>query len=345
VNGPEESPKDPLSAARDQAMKARQRGGGRHQRLPETIGPYTIVARLGAGGAGVVYLAEDAQTGSPAAVKVLRPEFRSGSTARRFAQEIDILRTLDHPGIAQILRAGVAEVDGSERLYCAMEYIAGSQIIRHADLNQLPPEARLRLVLEVCDALAYAHARGVIHRDLKPHNILVEMGGHARILDFGVARWASKDRTTMHTEVGQILGTVQYMSPEQITARHDELDGRTDIYSLGVVLFELLTGDLPYEADHRDAIATMRAIRDGRPRLPRAVRPDLPEPCERLILHAMAIDPAARYPTADALARDIHAVLEGRPIEGVPEPPPARRTITGRLGRFFGRSTNDATRE
>lgn len=345
MNGPEDNQNDPLARARAQAHTARQRGAGRAQRLPERIGPYNIVARLGSGGAGVVYLAEHAETGSPAAVKVLKSEYRSSSTARRFAQEIEILRSLEHPGIARVLHAGSAQVEGTDRLFCAMEYIPGLQIIRHAEVNNLPLEARLNLLLHICEALAYAHSRGVIHRDLKPHNILVEMGGLPRLLDFGVARWASKDRTSMHTELGQILGTFQYMSPEQITARHDELDGRTDIYSLGVVLFELLTGALPYEVDARDAIGTMRAIRDGKPRRAREIRPELPEEVERLILCALARDPAARYPTAEALAADIRNLLEGRPIDGVPEPVAARRTIADRLGRLFGRTASDATRE
>lgn len=344
MNGPQDNP-DPLEHAKAQALKARQRGAGRTQKLPDRIGPYTIVARLGSGGAGVVYLAEHAQTGSPAAVKVLRPEFRSGSTARRFAQEIEILRTLEHPGIARVLDAGEATVEGSERLYCGMEYIAGSQIIRHAEINALPINARLELFVQVCDALAYAHGRGIIHRDLKPHNILVEMGGHPRILDFGVARWAKTDRTTMHTEVGQILGTVQYMSPEQITARHDELDGRTDVYALGVVLFELLTGELPYEVDPKDAIATMRAIRDGRPRWPREINADLPEEIERVVMGAMVLNPDGRYATAAALAADVRRVIEGEPIVGVPRPPAAKRGLAGRFGRLFGRSPNDAARE
>lgn len=344
MNGPQDNP-DPVEQARAQAHKARQRGAGRAQKLPERIGPYNIVARLGSGGAGVVYLGEHAESGAAAAVKVLRPEYRTGSTARRFAQEIDILRSLEHPGIARVLDAGEAQVEGSDRLYCAMEYIAGSQIIRHAEINALPVDARLRLFVQVCDAIAFAHARGVIHRDLKPHNILVEMGGRPRLLDFGVARWAKKDRTTMHTEVGQILGTVQYMSPEQITARHDELDCRTDIYALGVVLFELLTGQLPYEVDPKDAIATMRAIRDGRPRRPRELSPALPEEVERVVVAAMAPNPDERYAHAEALAADIHRLIEGRPIEGVPLPPPSRRGLAERFGRLFGRSPSDAARE
>jgi len=341
VNGPQDNP-DPVAAARAQALEARQRGGGRSQKLPERIGPYNIVARLGSGGAGVVYLAEHAETGTVAAVKVLRPEYRTGSTARRFAQEIDILRSLEHPGIARVLDTGEAQVGGVERLYCAMEYIAGSQIIRHAEINALPVEARLRLFLKVCDAIAYAHARGVIHRDLKPHNILVEMGGHPRLLDFGVARWAKKDRTTMHTEVGQILGTVQYMSPEQITARHDELDGRTDIYALGVVLFELLTGALPYEVDPKDAIATMRAIRDGRPRRPREVNPELSEDVDRVIMGAMALSPDGRYASTEAFAADIRSLIDGTPIVGVPTTQTTtRRGLASRFGRLFGRASDE----
>jgi len=286
---------------------------------------------------GVVYLAEHGRTGSPAAVKVLRPGLATGSAARRFAQEIEILRSLEHPGIARVLDAGQASVSGHDRLYCAMEYIAGAHIIRHADINGLDVEARLRLYLLVCEALVYAHARGVLHRDLKPQNILVEMGGKPRLVDFGVARWAEDGRTTMHTEVGQILGTVQYMSPEQIQGRHDELDERTDIYALGVVLFELLTGELPYEVDPKDPLETMRAIRAGRARRPREVNEQLCEEVERLVTGAMALEPAQRYGAASEFCDDIERVLVGEPIKGVVRPSAVRRGLASSIGRLFTR--------
>ncbi len=295
---------------------------------------------------GVVYLAEHGQTGASAAVKVLRPGLAAGSAARRFAQEIEILQSLEHPGIARVLDAGQATVNGHRRLYCAMEYIAGRHIIQHADINALDVEGRLRLFLLVCDALAYAHARGVLHRDLKPHNILVEMGAEPRIVDFGVARWAEDGRTTMHTEVGQILGTVQYMSPEQIQGRHDELDERTDIYAMGVVLFELLTGELPYEVDPKDPLETMRAIRAGRARSPREINEELPESVEQVVMSAMALEPAMRYGSAQALGDDIRRVLEGETALGVVRVAQARRGLASAIGRFFTRrSSADEPRE
>lgn len=334
---------DPLAQARAQARAARKRVADRGPIDPERIGPYSVVARIGSGGMGVVYLAEHAQTGSPAAVKVLRSGLTSGSAARRFEQEIEILRSLEHDGIAKVLDAGTADVDGQSRLYCAMEYIAGRHLLRHAELGELSVEARLRLFLRICEGLAYAHARGILHRDLKPHNILVEMGGQPKIVDFGVARWAATGRTSMHTEIGQILGTVQYMSPEQIQGKHDELDERTDVYGLGVVLFELLTGALPYEVDPKDPIETMRAIRSGRARSPREINKQLSEPVSALVLGAIAFEPAGRYKTAEDLAVDIRRVLNEEPIVGVVPPARPRGGFATAFSRLFGR-TNDATR-
>jgi eukaryotic-like serine/threonine-protein kinase len=346
VNDSPDNARDPVEAARAQARRARERSADRGPTDPGQIGPYNIVARLGSGGMGVVYLAEHGQTGAPAAVKVLRPGLASGSAARRFAQEIEILQSLEHPGIARILDAGPVQVGGHDRLYCAMEYIAGRHIIRHADINALDVQARLKLFLFVCDALAYAHARGVIHRDLKPHNILVEMGSKPRIVDFGVARWAQDGRTTMHTEIGQILGTVQYMSPEQIQGRHDELDERTDIYALGVVLFELLTGELPYEVDPKDPIETMRAIRAGRARSPRQVNDQLPKDIERVVMCAMALEPGRRYVSADALGDDIRRAIEGDAVLCVVPPDQARRGLASKIGRIFTRRpSGDEPRE
>ncbi len=335
---------DPLARARSQARATRKRVVERGPVDPEQIGPWSVVARLGSGGMGVVYLAEHRETGAPAAVKVLRPALAKHSAARRFEQEIEILQSLEHEGIARVLEAGEADIDGQQRVYCAMEYIAGRHILRHAELSELSVEARLLVFLRVCQGMAYAHSRGVLHRDIKPHNILVEMGGMPKIVDFGVARWADSGRTTMHTELGQILGTVQYMSPEQIQGNHDDLDERTDIYGLGVVLFELLTGALPYEVDPKDPIETMRAIRSGRARSPREMNADLPASIDALVLSAMAYDPAARYASAEALATDIQRVLDDEPVVGVVPPAKPRANLMTAFTRWFGRS-NDATRE
>lgn len=328
-----------LEQARGQAEAAKRRGSQRGPVDPTRIGAYEIVARLGAGGMGIVFLAEHAQTRKVAAVKMLRPGLESASAARRFEQEIDILRRLDHPNIARIYEAGTTEHAGVARAYYAMEYVAGRHIIRHSDINALTLERRLSLTGMVCGALAHAHERGVLHRDIKPHNILVELPGTPKLLDFGVARLTQGDKTTMHTQIGQVLGTVQYMSPEQIRGNHDELDARSDIYALGVVLYELLCGRLPYPHDARDTPALLRAMREGNPTPPRESNPDLSEEIERVILTAMTNDPGGRYPSAQAMGDDIARVLCGERVHGVtPEEPSKKsRGLGASLSRLFGR--------
>lgn len=329
-----------LEQARGQAEAARRRGSQRGSVDPTRIGAYEIVARLGAGGMGIVYLAEHAQTRKVAAVKMLRPGLESESAARRFEQEIDILRRLDHPNIARIYEAGTTEHAGAARAWYAMEYVAGRHIIRHSEINSLTVEKRLGLTGMVCGALAHAHERGVLHRDIKPHNILVELPGTPKLMDFGVARLTQGDKTTMHTQIGQVLGTVQYMSPEQIRGNHDELDARADIYALGVVLYELLCGQLPYPHDARDTPALLRAMREGNPTPPRQANPELSEEVERVILTAMASDPAGRYPSAQAMGEDMARVLRGERARGVApveEPAKKARGFGVSWSRLFGR--------
>lgn len=335
-----DSQEQALERARGQAEAARRRGSQRGPVDPTRIGEYEVVARLGSGGMGIVYLAEHAQTRKVAAVKMLRPGLDSASAARRFEQEIDILRRLDHPNIARIYEAGTAEHAGAARAWYAMEYVPGRHIIRHSEINSLTAERRLSMMAMVCGALAHAHGQGVLHRDIKPHNILVELPGTPKLLDFGVARLTKGDKTTMHTQIGQVLGTVQYMSPEQIRGRHDELDARSDIYAMGVVLYELLCGRLPYPYDPGDTPALLRAMRQGNPTHPREANPELSEQVERVILTAIATDPAGRYPSAQAMAEDIARVLRGEHAQGVaPVEENAKKTrgLGASLSRWFGR--------
>lgn len=328
-----------LEAARQQAEAARKRGQQRGPVDPEEIGPYNIVARLGSGGMGIVYLAEHKQDGHVAAVKVLKPGLESESAGRRFEQEIDILRQLDHPGIARFFEAGTTVLVGVERAYYAMDYVAGRHIIRHCDINDLPTERRLELFAMVCEAMAHAHSRGVLHRDIKPHNILVELPSTPKIMDFGVARLTQDDKTTMHTQIGQVLGTVQYMSPEQIRGQHDQLDERSDVYALGVVLYELLCGRLPFLYDPRDTPAFLRALREGIPMPPREVNPSLSQSVSRVVLTAMARERAERYPSAAAMRDDILRAARGEDSLGVPledERSKKSRKRGSGLSRLFG---------
>src|SRR5262249_56933242 len=181
-------------------------------------------------------------------LKVIRAGLASQALLQRFAREAEILGRLHDPGIAQVYEAGVAE---GGQPYFAMELIAGVPLDQYAQEQALDARGRLELVARVCDAVQHAHERGVIHRDLKPGNILVEETGQPKVLDFGVARATDADlqTTTARTQAGQLLGTLGYMSPEQVTGDPDALDRRSDVYTLGVILFQLLMNRPPYHLE------------------------------------------------------------------------------------------------
>src|SRR5262245_55387072 len=216
---------------------------------PAAVGPrldrYRVVRVLGEGGMGTVYEAEQDSPRRTVALKVIRAGLASDLLLKRFAREAEILGRLHHPGIAQVYDAGVAE---NGQPYFAMELIAGVPLDQYARDQALDVPGRLELVARVRDAVQHAHERGVIHRDLKPGNILVESSGQPKVLDFGVARAADADLRdgTDLTGTGQLIGTVSYMSPEQVAASPAVLDRRSDVYALGVILFELLAGRLPH---------------------------------------------------------------------------------------------------
>src|SRR5262245_5875616 len=201
-----------------------------------SIARYRLVRVLGEGGMGTVYEAEQDSPRRTVALKVIRAGLASDFLLTRFAREAHILGLLQHPGIAHVYDAGVAQ---SGHPYFAMELIAGVPLDQYAHQHGLDARGRLELLARVCDAVQHAHERGVIHRDLKPGNILVEASGQPKVLDFGVARAADLRATTAHTQTGQVVGTLSYMSPEQIAA-DPRLDQRSDVYTLGVILFELL---------------------------------------------------------------------------------------------------------
>src|SRR5262249_28330170 len=212
--------------------------------LPPRIGRYRILRVVGEGGMGVVYEAEQDNPRRPVALKVIRPGLVSPVLLKRFAHEAQILGRLHHPGIAQIYDAGVAE-DGQP--FFAMEFIHGLPLDEYARLRSLTVQARVQLLARVCDAVQHAHDQGVIHRDLKPTNSLVEESGQPKVLDFGGARATDADLLTGSglAQTGQLLGTPSYMSPEQVGSDPAAIDHRADVYALGVILFELLAHRLP----------------------------------------------------------------------------------------------------
>ncbi len=235
--------------------------------LPPRFGRYLVRGKLGVGGMGVVYLAEQENPRRNVAVKVIRPGFVGREVLKRFELEAAVLGRLQHPGIAQIYEAGMHDDPADPRPFFAMEYVDGVPLLAYAREHALDVRTRLEILANICDAVEHAHERGIVHRDLKPGNVLVDKSGQPKVLDFGVARATAADLqvSTMHTGAGQIIGTVAYMSPEQVLGRADEIDNRSDVYALGVILFELISDRLPYELGDRTIVAAARVISEQEP--------------------------------------------------------------------------------
>ncbi len=316
------------------------------------LGPWRIVGEAGHGGMGVVYLAEraDEQYRQQIALKVLRGGAFDAHLARRFLEERQILASLNHPHIARLVDGGVTE---EAVPWFAMEYVQGEPIDRYCDGRRLLVEQRLRLFLDVCDAVQYAHRSLVVHRDLKPSNILVTGDGQVKLLDFGIAKLieggqgGGRAGGQEATGTGLRLMTPEYASPEQV--RGQPVSTASDVYSLGVVLYELLAAERPYRAgsgrdieqlilEHEPARPSQMAARAGSP--PAAARGTTPDRLRRqlagdldtIVLTALRKEPGRRYPSVEQLASDVRRHLEGLPVSA------RRDTWAYRAGKFVRRS-------
>jgi tetratricopeptide (TPR) repeat protein/predicted Ser/Thr protein kinase len=281
---------------------------------------YRILRRLGAGGMGVVYEAEQRNPRRRVALKVLRSGGFSERSLKRFEHEAQVLGRLEHPGIGKILEAGTFESHGQPQPFFAMELVDGASLIRWADDQSLALRPRLRLFLRVCDAVQHAHQKGVVHRDLKPANILVTAAGEPKVLDFGVARTFDVDVqvTSIRSEAGEIVGTLPYMSPEQLAGDPLEIDTRSDVYALGVLLYELLAGRLPYRATGRTVPEAIKLMETTEPDPLGSVRGELAGDLETIARKALEKDKGLRYPSAEALADDVNHYLRHEPIDARP---------------------------
>jgi WD40 repeat protein/predicted Ser/Thr protein kinase len=288
--------------------------------VPASFGRYRILRICGEGGMGVVYEAEQDNPRRTVALKVISPGLVSLEHAKRFNHEAQILGRLQHPGIAQVYDAGFVE-DG--RPYFAMEFIRGMPLDAYARNRHLDASQRLELMARVCDAVQHAHDRGVIHRDLKPANILVDAAGQPKVVDFGVAHVAAADvlRTVSRTHTGELLGTLSYMSPEQIAADPSGLDARSDVYALGVILFELLADRLPYRLEQLPVHEVARVIREQEPSRLGSVDAHFRGDVEIIAAKALEKDKTRRYAAAGDLASDLRHFLRGEAI--VARPPSA----------------------
>ncbi|MBI2901574.1 MAG: protein kinase [Planctomycetes bacterium] len=274
--------------------------------FPRDFGGYRLLAEIGRGGNGVVYRAEQLSLGRTVALKVLREstDWENDENYARFQREGQVMARLTHPDIVAVYDHG--KIDG--RLYIAMEFAGGLTLDRWFETGFPPPEDCLRVVARIARALHYAHQNGVVHRDIKPTNIVVDHAGNPKLTDFGLA----KVEGTKLTQTHGLLGTPLYMSPEQASGRLKHLDARSDIYSLGSVMYELLAGTPPFTGTTIETILSL--VAHGEPVGPRVMNPRIPRDVETICLRAMARLPVQRYATAEELADDIERFLRGEPI-------------------------------
>jgi serine/threonine protein kinase/tetratricopeptide (TPR) repeat protein len=345
---PDSLPEAPLDVAppRDSHPEVGRSGDGRAEGPGTVIGPYKLLQQIGEGGMGTVYLAEQSQpVRRLVALKIIKPGMDSRQVIARFEAERQALALMDHPNIAKVLDGGTTE---SGRPYFVMELVKGVPITKYSDERRLTPRERLELFVPVCQAVQHAHQKGLIHRDLKPSNVLVCLYDGKpvpKVIDFGVAKATGQRLTdrTMFTEIGQVVGTLEYMSPEQAELNQLDIDTRSDIYSLGVLLYELLTGSTPLDrkrlktgailemlrvireeeppkpstrlSESRETLPSISAQRQTEPaKLTRLVRGEL----DWIVMKALEKDRNRRYETAIGFALDVQRYLADEPVLACP---------------------------
>lgn len=280
---------------------------------PPRIDGYRLIEMIGQGGMGTVWRAEQLSTGREVAVKFLiGAPFGSERIRARFVREVELTARLNHPHIAHVYDSGLER--GAH--YFVMQLVRGVPLDQYVSKEKLSQNEIVRLIATVCQAVDYAHQRGIIHRDLKPSNILVDHEGQPHIMDFGLASSEDDAPVGLHLTQG-ILGTIAYMSPEQANGEHDRVTTRSDVYALGVILYKLVTGQMPHD-DSQMRAALLRSIGEGRITPPRQVQPQIDRGVEAILLKATSHQPQDRYATAGILAEDIQNLLNDVPLQARP---------------------------
>ena len=286
------------------------------------IGHYKILRVIGTGGFGTVYEAQQEHPRRRVALKVIKPGVASAATLRRFEYESELLGRLQHQYVARIYEAGIHTDENDERVpYFTMEYVPGAcSLTDYADGRQLDTRQRLELLAKVCEGVGHAHSKGITHRDLKPSNIPVDSAGHPKIIDFGVAKATDYELavTLVDGTHSAVVGSVPYMSPEQCSADPDSVDIRSDVCSLGVVAFQLLTGQLPYAMENASLTEAIRIVTTIPPTRPSSLAPALRGEVETILLKALEKDQERRYRSASEMGDDIRRFLVGDPITAQP---------------------------